>query len=115
MMTRHLLCAPGRAFVALTAALCLVSPAAAQLKAGAAKVDITPDVSASSIPLGGYGARRGKPSTGIHDPVYSRAIVFAEGKEKAAVVSLDLCFLPANIRTEVYKHLVADGVKDIPL
>ena len=55
------------------------------LKAGVAKVDITPPI---SVPLGGYADREG-PATGIHDPLYAVAIVFDDGKNLAALVSLD--------------------------
>jgi neutral ceramidase len=79
----------------------------ADLRAGAARVSITPDVKARAIPLGGYAARKAMPSTGVHDPVYARALVLADGQTKAAIVSLDLCFLPANMKTEVAKRLSA--------
>jgi neutral ceramidase len=77
----------------------------ADLLAGAARVDITPDVKASKIPLGGYAARRGAPSTGVHDPVYAHALVLSSGQNRVAIVSLDLCFSPASIKTEVMKRL----------
>ncbi len=79
--------------------------AKAELLAGAARVDITPDVKASKIPLGGYAARKGAASTGVHDPVYAHALVLADGQTKAAIVSLDLCFLPASVKLEVVKRL----------
>jgi neutral ceramidase len=85
-------------------------PAQAQLLAGVGKVDITPDVKASKIPLGGYAARRARPSTGVHDPVYARALVMQNGAVKVAVVSLDLCFLPANIKTDVAAELASAHV-----
>ena len=85
-----------------------VLPARAQLQAGAARVSITPDVAARAIPLGGYAARKGARSSGVHDPVYARALVLASGATKTAIVSLDLCFLPANVKSEVAKRLNAD-------
>ena len=87
-----------------------LKPAQAQLRAGAAKVSITPDVMAMSVPLGGYAARRGAPATGVHDPVYARALMLQNGTVKVAVVSLDLCFLPTNVKDEVMKRVVAGGV-----
>lgn len=87
--------------------------AEAQIQAGAARVSITPDVKASSIPLGGYAARRGAPATGVHDPVYARALVLSSGATKVALVSLDLCFLPANVKAEVAKRLVLNGAKGL--
>ena len=91
----------------LTMALLFSLPARAELQAGAARVSITPDVKARSIPLGGYAARKAMPATGVHDLVYARALVLADGNAKAAIVSLDLCFLPANVKTEVAKRLAA--------
>lgn len=79
-------------------------------KVGAARLEITPDVKADKIPLGGYAARRAAPSTGVHDPVYARAMVLADGNTKIALVSLDLCFLPANIRSEVAQRLAKFGL-----
>jgi hypothetical protein len=38
----------------------------------------------------GYAARRDKPSLGIHDRLYARALVFEVGKQRLALVSLDL-------------------------
>lgn len=89
------------AVFALTAA----NTASAELLAGAARTDITPDVKASKIPLGGYAARRGAPSTGVHDPVYAHALVLRSGPAKIAIVSLDLCFIPASIKLEVTRRL----------
>jgi neutral ceramidase len=85
-------------------------PARAELLAGVGKVDITPDVKASKVPLGGYAARRAAPATGVHDPVYARALVIQNGNVKVAVVSLDLCFLPANIRSDVAAELASAHV-----
>jgi neutral ceramidase len=84
-------------------------PAGAEFRAGAAKVSITPDVRSAKIPLGGYGARRDSPSTGVHDTIYARALVCSDGKTKAGIVSVDLCFLPANLISEIAKRVAAKG------
>ncbi len=75
------------------------------LLAGSAKVDITPDVKALKVPLGGYAARKDAPATGVHDPIYARAVVFSDGKQTLRIVSVDLCFLPASLRDAVLSHL----------
>ncbi|HLK57207.1 MAG TPA: neutral/alkaline non-lysosomal ceramidase N-terminal domain-containing protein [Chthonomonadaceae bacterium] len=86
-------------------------PASAELRAGAAKVDITPDVKASKIPLGGYEARLAAPATGVHDPIYARALVLeVGGNVKVGIVSVELCFLPANIKAGVVHKLEAAGL-----
>jgi len=63
-------------------------PAFAQnrLLAGVAKADITPPI---GTPLAGYGARRGSPSTGVHDPLEARALIIDNGQEKIALVGVD--------------------------
>jgi hypothetical protein len=90
--------------------LFLASGAQAQLRAGVAKVNITPDVQAMQVPLGGYTARKAVPATGVHDPVYARALVLSNGETKVGIVSVDLCFLPADIRAEVLKRVQASGM-----
>ncbi len=57
-----------------------------RLMAGTGKADITPPV---GTPLAGYGARLGKPSTGVHDPCEARALIIDNGTEKLAFVSVD--------------------------
>lgn len=66
---------------------------AEELRAGTAKVDITPP---TGFPLWGYAARKDQPSTGVRDPLIARAVVLAVGKEKIALVSLDLGRAPAR-------------------
>jgi hypothetical protein len=70
------------------------------LKAGAAKIDITPPI---GHPMWGYGARRDLPSVGVRDPLHARALVLKTDKNILAIVSLDLGRAPtrqsmANIR-----------------
>ncbi len=73
------------------------------LKAGAARVDITPPV---GFPMWGYAVRRDEPSVKVRDPLQARAVVLAVGSSKIAIVSLDLGRAPtrqsmANIRKEL--------------
>ena len=89
---------------------CNVLPASAALQAGAAKGSITPDVAAHKVPLGGYAARRAAAATGVHDPVFARALVLSEGRVKVGIVSVDLCFLPANVKAEVVARVAAAGM-----
>ena len=67
---------------------CFVASASGQgkIEAGVGKSDITPPV---GTPLAGYGARRGAPSTGVHDPTEARALIIDTGAEKIALVSVD--------------------------
>lgn len=74
----------------------------ASLTAGVAKRDVTPPIGGT---LYGYGARGKNVSIGVHDPLYAKAIVLADGTTKVAIVTLDLGSMPAEntarIRTAV--------------
>jgi len=59
---------------------------AGELRAGIAKVDITPDI---PVMLYGYASRK-TPSEGIHDHLYARAVVFENGAKKLVLVSSDI-------------------------
>jgi hypothetical protein len=69
----------------------------AALKAGFAKVDITPP---AGVWLSGYAARK-KPSEGISDQLYAKAIVLDDGQNKIAIVSADLLWFPLEITTDI--------------
>lgn len=58
---------------------------AGELVAGAAAVDITPD---RDLFLGGFQIKRR--GTGVHDPLYARALVLRRGDFELALISLDL-------------------------
>jgi len=60
---------------------------AAELRAGAATIDITPT---EPVPMWGYGSRHAAPSTGTADPLLAKAVVIAVGDTKLAIVGLDL-------------------------
>src|SRR5687768_18493971 len=91
-----------RAFLAL---LVVVSTAAAELKAGFAKTDITP---AKPVPLAGYGARQGKRSTGVHDAVWARAAVFEAEGRKSAILSVDMVGVTGEVRALLVKGVCAE-------
>jgi neutral ceramidase len=81
--------------------LCWPAPAsAAPLRAGAARIDITPPV---GYPMWGYGARRDAPSVGVRDPLQARAVVLEAGKARLAIVSLDLGRAPARASMQVIR------------
>ena len=56
------------------------------LKAGIVKIDITPD---KPVRMSGYSGRKGL-STGVHDPLYARIVVFESGTRRLVLVSTDL-------------------------
>jgi len=59
---------------------------AAQLRAGTAKLGITPP---AGLDLSGYADRK-NPSTGVHDPLFVRALLLSTAESEVALVSLDL-------------------------
>jgi len=67
--------------------------AASRVRAGAAKVDITPP---HGFPMWGYASRKDKPCTGTLDPLHARALVLKAGDGKIALVSLDLGRAPTR-------------------
>jgi len=56
------------------------------LRAGMASVDISPT---RPVPLGGYGARHGRPSTGVHDRIHAKALVLDNGANRVAIITMD--------------------------
>jgi len=67
------------------------------IKAGFARVDITPPV---GVWLSGY-ASRNKPSEGISDELYAKALVLDDGQNKIAIVSADLLWVPLETTNKV--------------
>ena len=77
--------------------------AAQELQAGAAKIDITPPI---GYAMWGYGARHDAPSVGVLDPLYARALVLIAGKERIALVGLDLGRAPMRQSTAAIRARV---------
>ncbi|PWT86306.1 MAG: hypothetical protein C5B56_12675 [Proteobacteria bacterium] len=80
----------GITFLAATAALSAADRD--PLRAGAARISITPPADAA-LPMGGYGGRT-EGFRGIHDDIYVRAIVLDDGATQAALVTWELLFVP---------------------
>jgi hypothetical protein len=72
--------------------------AADELHAGVAVVDITPPV-----PFRMHGYFFERLSTGVKDPLYARAVVFQQGKDRAAFVFCDLVGVPASVAAPARK------------
>jgi hypothetical protein len=69
------------------------SSQAADLKAGLARVDITPD---QSIWMSGY-ANRNKPSQGVLQRLWAKALALDDGKGKLVIITTDLIGLPRAV------------------
>lgn len=78
-----------------------IQPPAA-LSAGAARVEITPSV---GTPLAGYGKRRGRPSVGIRDPLYARALALSDGEDTVVIVSADLLIFPPPVAERILRRI----------
>jgi neutral ceramidase len=76
--------------LSLLVVLWIASPSsaasAAELKAGAAKIDITPE---KPVNMSGYAARKGL-STGVHDPLSARAVAFEVNGKRLVLISTDI-------------------------
>src|SRR5262245_12429047 len=79
-----------------------VSPRA-QLRAGAARVDITPAPDAA-LPMAGY-ASRTEGFRGIHDPIYVRAIVIDDGATQAALVAWESLYVLDGVWANVSRRI----------
>jgi len=94
-----------RVWLSVLAALLICALGAdAALRAGVARVEITPPV---GTPLGGYGARKGRPSTGVHDPLTATALVLSDGRETVALCAADMVLMPSSLFDDVARRVRA--------
>jgi neutral ceramidase len=94
----------------LVCGLSLTITAGAQagpLRAGAARVDITPPADAA-LPMAGYGGRT-QGFKGIHDRIYVRAIVLDDGATQAAIVAWESLFVPDTVWTTTSKRIADEA------
>jgi hypothetical protein len=75
------------------------------LRAGFAKIEITPKVPAY---LAGYGMRN-KPSEGVHDPLFLRTMVLDDGKTRLAILANDLCLIGNDLTNELHLMVTKAG------
>jgi hypothetical protein len=73
------------------------------VKAGAAKVDITPRV---GVDLSGFLDRKG-PSTGVYDRLYARALAVRQGKTTVLIISCDLLFFDNALADDLRSRISA--------
>lgn len=90
-------------FVGWAAALAVVlcsSPAWAELRAGAAKTDITP----LHWPMPMVGTFESRMAEKAFDPLHARALVLDDGKTKLAIVVIDSCYVPRAVLDEAKRR-----------
>lgn len=78
----------------------------APLRAGAARIDITPEEGAA-LPMSGYRGRK-QGFQKIHDDIYVRAIAIESGTARAAIVTWDLIGVPTVLWAEVSQRVAAE-------
>ncbi|WP_019989473.1 neutral/alkaline non-lysosomal ceramidase N-terminal domain-containing protein [Rudanella lutea] len=88
------------------ASLPMPAPAKQGLRAGWAKVNMTPNF---TTPTGGYGVRRGKHWSTVHDSIYARATVVDNGSVRVALVALDLLIVPPTVVEALKRRLPEVG------
>lgn len=99
-----------RATVMVIAVICTMVSAAtgAELKAGVARVDLTPPAEVKAS-LGGYGARMSKPAEGVHDRIFAKALVLSDGAKRFALVTADILAFPPGFKDAVAAALAPQG------
>jgi len=91
------------------------------IKAGFSKVSITPTLNNNEdnylegkfkeVPLSGYGGRKGKYATGIHDSIFVKAAAIKVGSQTVVFVGADLLIMPPNVIDSVTNLLEKKGIK----
>lgn len=87
---------------------CSITDKPGSLKVGWGTAMISPPI---GTPLAGYSDRKSKPSTGVHDEQYVKAIAFSDGVDTAVVVGADMLLVPPNIAEPVRERVA----KETPL
>ena len=78
------------------------------LQVGTSKILITPS---TPIPMAGYAGRKG-PFKGVHDDLYARAVVYSDGVNKAATITVELSGISNSIWDDVTTRIEKEtGIK----
>ena len=86
-----------------------------ELSAGFGSTRLTPVLNATedspsegkfrSMPLAGYGNRKGKPATGVHDDVFVKALALKVGNRLGVMVGADALIIPPEVTEMAVKRL----------
>ncbi|MFO1501531.1 MAG: neutral/alkaline non-lysosomal ceramidase N-terminal domain-containing protein [Verrucomicrobiota bacterium] len=78
-----------------------------ELQAGFGRALLTPTLNVTadapeqgrfrSLPLAGYGARKGRPATGVHDDVYVKAAALRVQQQTVVLISADALIIPREV------------------
>ncbi len=88
----------------LLLAITPVAAPAGELRAGVARVNLTPPMEMKAA-LGGYGERMSKPAIGVHDSVWAKALVFSQDDRQFVMVTADVLAFPPGFKAAVIKRL----------
>ena len=90
------------------------------VQAGFARVSITPGLNNSEdnylegkfkqVPLAGFGARKGKAATGVHDSIFVKAVALKVKNQTLVLVGADILIMPPNIIDSVTALLSKRGI-----
>ncbi len=83
----------------------VASSKSVEFRVGFGERDITPP---PGLPLWGYGARHDKPALGKLDSLFAKAIVIQAGKDKVALVGLDLGRGPTRAMMKTIRQAVSE-------
>jgi neutral ceramidase len=102
----------------LTDAIANSAPVFGELYAGFGRASLVPRVGwnkASSgddhfdaLPLAGYGGRRGRPATGVHDLLEAKAVALQVGQNLAVIISADALIIPREVSELTTAELARD-------
>jgi hypothetical protein len=91
------------------------------IQAGFARVNITPGLNGSEdnfqegkfrqVPLAGFGARKGKPATGVHDSIFVKAAALKVGDQTVVFISADMLIMPPAIVDSITLLLSRKGIR----
>ena len=94
----------------LDSSLSLMQERRGQLKAGFARINITPQIGSEGegavqgrfqeVPLAGYGARD-KPANAVHDSIFAKAIAIEVDEQAIIFIGTDLLIMPPAVAAEV--------------
>ena len=68
--------------------------------------DASPNTGAfKQVPLAGYGARKGKPATGVHDSLFASVVAVRVGDQEVVLVATDALIVTRDMATGVVEQL----------
>ena len=94
--------------IALALSAITAAPAAAELRAGVGKADITPK---TGYVLGGW-TRADRTGNGQHTRLFSRAMVLEQNGRKVALVQVDLFMIPGGMVKHIGERLADLGLSE---